>query len=967
MAHRSAKAASETGVTDAATPSSAMLTALLDGLTLGVLLEDANHTVAYANQPLSRLFDQTTPNSLLGLPIGDALRCLFGNAADAEVAAAPGSQTLRLAGGRTLEVTRQPLPAGALASGFLWQFREVTSTPVIVAPAASPLPLVKVAAVILFALDASGTLTTIEGNLPGRPEKAALYLGRNVIDVVKDLGLKALVEPLQRALAGEEVVTTLEGRVTTVDIRLTPLRTADGAVDRVLGIVHDSSPRQQTERMLRRHNAYLETLHQTTLDLVNRLDLDHLLQGIVERAASLLGSEHGYIYLVEVETQRIVVRYGSGLFKRYLGFNMARGEGIAGKVWDSGEPWVVDEYDVWEGRSAAFDRDMIHSVVCVPLRIGGQIVGVIGVSVVDRPHSFSAEEVRLLSQFGELASLALENARLYRSAQDEIAERRRTEQALRESEERYRSVVTAMGEGIVLIDANGVITDVNATAERIFGRTRADLVGQRADVFGRHLIRPDGTVFLGSEYPAMVTLVTHQPQSDVLMGIQRDDGQLTWISVNSQPILGEDQRPAAVVASFSNITEHKQVQAELQRRIDMLAALQQVDVDLSKSLDIDYVLATALDLTMRATSADDGFIATIEDDQIRSLHTSPGYAAGAEAATRRWLENDLWLRLLAVRQPVMLESAPPAAGPALRVQIVLPLISQDRLIGLLALECDRERASQDNLTFLELVGARIATALDNARLFQVSQTQLAELQDVYIQVKRLEQLKTQMIRVAAHDLRSPLGVIGGYVMILRDDLGDAAEPYNAFFDAIFRALERMEQMTADILSLERIHATNEQTYERLSLAQLVARAYADHQDHAIIKNLAYENNAGDFDVAIRGDAVQLYEAIANLVSNAIKYTPEGGRVALRLAAEDDRAIFEVHDTGFGIAADAQAQLFQPFYRVKTDDTRTIDGTGLGLYLVKGSVERHEGNMRFSSAPGLGSVFGFDLPVAHADA
>ena len=978
--HQKPKAASETGVTDADASSDGLLAALLDGLMLGVLLEDADRRVIHANQTLGQLFELTSPGQIVGLPIQDALRHLAGRMVepdpalldspnDAEAFGALSGQLWRLTSGRTLALTRTPLPAHAPAPGFIWQFREVHP-----APAAEPAPLtmsmVKNVPVILFALDAAGAITTIEGKLSGPRDKTEALIGRDVFEVMSELALDSLVEPMRRALAGEDVVTTLETGLGAVDVRMTSVRAADGTVERVLGIVHDSTPRQQTERTLRRHNAYLETLHQTTLDLVNRLDLDHLLQGIVERAASLLGAGHGYIYLVEPDEQRIVVRYGSGLFKHYIGFSMARGEGVAGKVWASGEPLVVDDYDSWVGRSPTFDRNTIHAVVCVPLRIGEQVVGVIGVSVVDQAHSFSVEEVRLLSQFGELASLALENARLYRSAQDEIAERKRTEQALRESEERYRSVITVMGDGILIIDANGIITDINATAERIFASSRGKIVGQRADVFDINLIRPDGSYFLGSEYPALVTLSTGKPQSGVLMGIERDNGPVTWISISSQPILGDDQRPAAVVMSFSNVTEHKQVQAELQRRIDMLATLQQIDIDLSKSLDIDYVLKTALDLTMRATGADEGFIATIEDARVGALHTSPGYPSGDESAPRQWLDRGIWPHLLDIRQPAVLASHPPANGAAFgsaRVQVVLPLLSQDRLIGLLNLECDHARAGKDNLAFLELVGARIAAALDNARLFQVSQTQLGELQDVYIQVKRLEQLKTQMIRVAAHDIRSPLGVIGGYVTILREDMGEQGAQYRPFFDAIFRAIERMEQMTADILSLERIHATNEQSYEPLPLAALVARAYADHQDQALIKRLSYENQAGGDNIVVRGDPVQIYEAIANLISNAIKYTPERGRVVLRLTADGGRARFEVEDTGFGIPPEAQPQLFQPFYRVKTDDTRAIDGTGLGLYLVKGIVERHEGSMRFSSQPGQGSVFGFELPLLPGEA
>jgi two-component system phosphate regulon sensor histidine kinase PhoR len=103
--------------------------------------------------------------------------------------------------------------------------------------------------------------------------------------------------------------------------------------------------------------------------------------------------------------------------------------------------------------------------------------------------------------------------------------------------------------------------------------------------------------------------------------------------------------------------------------------------------------------------------------------------------------------------------------------------------------------------------------------------------------------------------------------------------------------------------------------------------------------------------------------VDNLIGNAIKYTPENGAVTVRLSSEAGGIIFEVEDTGFGIPADRQARLFQPFYRVKTAETRRVEGTGLGLHLVKNIVERHHGRIRFHSEYGKGSVFGFELPPA----
>jgi signal transduction histidine kinase len=119
-------------------------------------------------------------------------------------------------------------------------------------------------------------------------------------------------------------------------------------------------------------------------------------------------------------------------------------------------------------------------------------------------------------------------------------------------------------------------------------------------------------------------------------------------------------------------------------------------------------------------------------------------------------------------------------------------------------------------------------------------------------------------------------------------------------------------------------------------------------------------------LAVDGDPTELREPVTNLLGNAVKYTGSGGVIRVALHRDGDSALLEIADTGYGIPADQQEGLFQPFHRVKTRETYTIDGTGLGLYLVKRIVERHRGSVHFYSDYGKGSVFGFRLPLAKTE-
>ena len=173
----------------------------------------------------------------------------------------------------------------------------------------------------------------------------------------------------------------------------------------------------------------------------------------------------------------------------------------------------------------------------------------------------------------------------------------------------------------------------------------------------------------------------------------------------------------------------------------------------------------------------------------------------------------------------------------------------------------------------------------------------------------------------------------------------------------------MQRITSEILSLERLDANGELHTELVDLNAMVEKVYGENQDAAEQKTLHYYLAREDHPVLVQVEPALLHEAMSNLISNAIKYTPNNGTVKVRLRQHDSEAVFQVMDTGYGIPEDQRERLFQPFYRVKIQESAEIDGTGLGLHLVKNIITRHDGMMLFESEYGQGSTFGFQLPLA----
>ena len=178
--------------------------------------------------------------------------------------------------------------------------------------------------------------------------------------------------------------------------------------------------RWQHTQQLRQQHEVQAALHETTIGLISRLELNDLLQAIVTRAAQLLGVPHGSLFLLDDALGDLEQKAGIGAFAQTIGVRMPRGSGVSGHVLDSGQPLVIPDYARWENRPAVFASMPLKAVMVVPLRGGGRVVGTIGMSTgADSDRMLGEPEVDLLSRFAQLASLALDNARLFEQTQQQ--------------------------------------------------------------------------------------------------------------------------------------------------------------------------------------------------------------------------------------------------------------------------------------------------------------------------------------------------------------------------------------------------------------------------------------------------------------------------------------------------------------------------------------------------------------------
>jgi PAS domain S-box-containing protein len=231
--------------------------------------------------------------------------------------------------------------------------------------------------------------------------------------------------------------------------------------------------------------------------------------------------------------------------------------------------------------------------------------------------------------------------------------------------------------------------------------------------------------------------------------------------------------------------------------------------------------------------------------------------------------------------------------------------------------------------------------------------------------KELDELKSDFVATVSHDLRAPLTFMRGYTTML-PMVGSLTEKQSEYVDKILQGVGQMSELIDDLLDLGRVEAGVGMERKPCHLGAILIEAVDGMRARAITKGLAVRLEPPEGTAVVSGDAALLRQMVANLVDNAIKYTPSDGVVTVSLSVHDSQASIRVTDTGIGIAPDDQVRLFEKFYRIKRRDTADIPGTGLGLAIVKSIVERHGGRVWVESELDKGSTFHVLLPLAEPE-
>lgn len=394
-------------------------------------------------------------------------------------------------------------------------------------------------------------------------------------------------------------------------------------------------------------------------------------------------------------------------------------------------------------------------------------------------------------------------------------------------------------------------------------------------------------------------------------------------------------------AQLFSVTDQK-----LADRVEELRQLRRIDLQLNENLDMERAMASTLGWACRLSDATYGHMGLVEDGHILAIHHAGIHADDTQPFFLEKLYPQT-LQVVETGETVNLHDEGRQQGV-----LIVPVQRKGKVFAVIVLR--RESPfSLEQTEMIERVVARAAVAIENARL--------------YAQVQTADRAKSEFVGTVAHELKVPMNIVLGYADLTLMD-GGLQEQQEQFLNRIRDAVKRMEMLVSDLSDISRIESGHFFMNETRVEVDDVIQAVGDNVITQIrARNHAYVEHIEPNLPALRVDYYRLLQVLTNLLSNAYKYTPEGGVITLTARHKGERVEFCVQDTGIGLSQEAIRKLGTKFWRADDDFTRSQPGTGLGYAITSSLVRQMGGEIVISSEVGKGSQFTFSVPVAEGGA
>ncbi|MBI2926819.1 MAG: PAS domain S-box protein [Verrucomicrobia bacterium] len=674
--------------------------------------------------------------------------------------------------------------------------------------------------------------------------------------------------------------------------------------------------RSQLVQRLRQENEDLAALTQVTANAISTLDLEELLRVLLERFVAVMKADTAAILLAEGDELRVRACVGLPEME-HAGYTVPVGQGFTGTIAATRQPLYVEDAQI-DPRvlNPQYKRRGVRSMLGVPLKHNGRLVGVLHVHWLT-VHPYREREVHLLEITAERCAAAIVNARLYE--QTKLAKA-----ALRESETMIRSLLEAAADAVVVTDAEGRITLVNAAAERLFGYARAELSGQPVEVLVPVPFRD------AHHTHRRRFAVAGQPRSmggGLELSAQRKDGSVFPVEISLSPV--QIAHGTLVIAIIRDLSERKRAEARLQASEQRYRTL--------------------------AEAAQDAIFVIDRHFRHQYVNTFAARQAGhtPEAMVGKRLTDVFPPPVVLELQRNLIEVF--TTGQPRYVESKLPLSGGEAWLS-------------TRLVPLGNAAGQVEAVLGIAR----DVTEQKQLEEQLRHAQKMEAIG-HLAGGVAHDFNNLLTVIQGFSqLVLSDPHLDAG--HREHLGMVYSAAEKAASLTRQLLAFSRKQAMQPRIFDLNGLVDGVAKMLR----RLIGEDIALELQLLAEPCPVSADEGMLEQVLVNLAVNARDAMPRGGQLVVRttLLAVDDEHVarspearlgefvcLSVRDTGCGMTPEVLGRIFEPFFTTKD----VGKGTGLGLATVYGIVKQHQGWVEATSLVGTGTTFRIFLPAVSAQA
>jgi signal transduction histidine kinase len=769
-----------------------------------------------------------------------------------------------------------------------------------------------------------------------------------------------------------------------------------------------------------------QTATSEVLKVISRstFDLEPVLDTLIENATRLCGAQQGFMFRRDGELYHLAVDYNTPpAFREWVQRDPIRAAGdgsLIGRVALEGHTVQILDAQAnasWRARNAdAPATGDVRTLLGVPMLREGVLVGVIAMWRSEvRP--FTDKQVEVVTTFADQAVIAIENVRLFTELQASNRELRTALDTQTATSDILRVISRSQTDvqpvfDAIVTSAARLLRGYTSTLTRVVGDhlelvaiTSTDHTGDSAvrarfpqslprDDPHPHTVRARAPVNIADaptdpRWPEdwRITAGIRGYRSLVVVPLLRHDTAIGTIAVTRREPGGFADDEIALLQTFADqaviaienvrlFTALQQRTGELTRSVEQLTALAEVGRAVSSTLDLETVLSSIVSRAVDLSGLDGGVVFEYDEDTEEFLHRVATEAGGALAEARRatrvrkgeGVVGQTALTLEPAQVPDI--TVPGAYESRLRANLIesgvravlaVPMVFEGQLIGCLVVS--RNRPGEFPVETVELFrtfAVQSALAIQNARLFQELAVKSRELEAA-------SQHKSEFLANMSHELRTPLNAIIGFSEVLSERMfGELNEKQDEYLKDIHASGQHLLSLINDILDLSKIEAGRmELEVTDFDLPATIDNALVLVRERASRRGVTLHQAVDPRLGQIRGDERKIKQVLLNLLSNALKFTPEGGRIDVRAGLGEGVAEVSVADTGVGIAPEDQEAIFEEFKQVGTA-AKKVEGTGLGLALSRKFIELHGGRIGVKSQVGSGSTFTFTVPVRRGE-